>query len=205
MTSIFNTIREYPQMHVWCKFGDSSPNLWRVIVRTNRNPDACLGQIWWFQLKPVTSYRADKVKFTDGRMDGQTDGQTQATTIPLRPERPRGKKRLTFYITHKNRLAKQTFQIYVQRKYFPMVSSLYVTTLGLVCYAFILTTHNINSKTNMSYHKQSMVLQYRDDSGRRNPITCWAGFEALKPFGPSELDSVLSGYRRPCIMLCTAG
>ena len=49
--------------------------------------DACLVQIWWFQLKSVTSYRADKVKFTDG----QTDGQTQATTIPLRPERLRGK------------------------------------------------------------------------------------------------------------------
>ena len=49
--------------------------------------DACLVQIWWFQLKAVTSYRADKVKFTDG----WTDGQTQATTIPLRSERPRGK------------------------------------------------------------------------------------------------------------------
>ena len=35
--------------------------------------DACLEQIWWFQLKSVTSYRADKVKFTDGRTDGRTD------------------------------------------------------------------------------------------------------------------------------------
>ena len=52
--------------------------------------DACLVQIWWFQLKSVTSYRADKVKF----MDGRTDGQTQATTIPLWPERPWGKKPL---------------------------------------------------------------------------------------------------------------
>ena len=34
--------------------------------------DACLVQIWWFQLKSVTSYRADKVKFTDGRTDRQT-------------------------------------------------------------------------------------------------------------------------------------
>ena len=34
MTSIFNTSRGYPRMHVWCKFGDSSSNLWRVIVRT---------------------------------------------------------------------------------------------------------------------------------------------------------------------------
>ena len=30
---------------------------------------------------------------TDGRNDGGTDGQTQATTIPLRPERSRGKKK----------------------------------------------------------------------------------------------------------------
>ena len=29
--------------------------------------DACLVQIWLFQLKSVTGYRADKVKFTDGR------------------------------------------------------------------------------------------------------------------------------------------
>ena len=35
MTSIFNTSWEYPRMHVWCKFGDSSPNLWRVIARTS--------------------------------------------------------------------------------------------------------------------------------------------------------------------------
>ena len=65
MTPIFNTNREYLKMHV-------------------------LVQICWFQLKSVTSYRADKVKFTDGRTDGRTDGETQATSIPLRPERPMG-------------------------------------------------------------------------------------------------------------------
>ena len=61
--------------------------------------DACLVQIWWFQLKSVTSYRTDKVKFTDGQTDGRTDGRTyrrtdgqaQVTTIPLHPERLRGK------------------------------------------------------------------------------------------------------------------
>ena len=37
MTSIFNTSREYPRMHVWCKFGDSSSNLWRIIVRTSKS------------------------------------------------------------------------------------------------------------------------------------------------------------------------
>ena len=34
--------------------------------------DACLVQIWWFQLKSVTSYRAEKWKFTVGR-DRWTD------------------------------------------------------------------------------------------------------------------------------------
>ena len=40
--------------------------------------DACLIQIWWFQLKCVTSYQADKVKFTDRRTDdGRTDRRRQ--------------------------------------------------------------------------------------------------------------------------------
>ena len=34
--------------------------------------DACLVQIWWFYPISMTSYRADKVKFTDGQTDGQT-------------------------------------------------------------------------------------------------------------------------------------
>ena len=40
--------------------------------------DASLVPSWWFQLKSVTSYRADKEKFTDGRTDGQTDRRTDA-------------------------------------------------------------------------------------------------------------------------------
>ena len=32
-----------------------------------------------------------QARVTDGQTDGQTDGRTQATTIPLRPDRPRGK------------------------------------------------------------------------------------------------------------------
>ena len=49
--------------------------------------DACLVQIWWFQLKSVMNYRAAQVNLW---MDGWTDRQTrqmQATTIPLRPEK----------------------------------------------------------------------------------------------------------------------
>ena len=40
--------------------------------------DACLMQIWWFQLKSVTRYCADKQKFMDGRTDRQKDGRTDA-------------------------------------------------------------------------------------------------------------------------------
>ena len=54
--------------------------------------DACLMQIWWIQLKSVTSYHADKVKFTQVYAGLRTAGdKMQATTIPLWPERPRGK------------------------------------------------------------------------------------------------------------------
>ena len=34
---------------------------------------------WWFKLKSVTSYRADKVKFTDRQVDGQTDAGNDNT------------------------------------------------------------------------------------------------------------------------------
>ena len=39
--------------------------------------DAYLVQIWWFQLKFVMSYHADKVKFMDRRTDGQMDRRRQ--------------------------------------------------------------------------------------------------------------------------------
>ena len=41
--------------------------------------DACLVQIWWFQLKSVTSYHVDKVKFTDGRLSVWTNPQHDAS------------------------------------------------------------------------------------------------------------------------------
>ena len=41
--------------------------------------DACLVHIWWFQLKFMTNYRADKVKFTDGRTDRRTDAGNDKT------------------------------------------------------------------------------------------------------------------------------
>ena len=53
MNSIFNIIREYHMMNAWHKFGDSSSNLWRVIVQTRQ------------------SLR------TGGRTEGRTDRQRQ--------------------------------------------------------------------------------------------------------------------------------
>ena len=41
---------------------------------------ARLVQIWWFQLKSVTSYRVDKVMFAGGRTDIHTHGQTDRQT-----------------------------------------------------------------------------------------------------------------------------
>ena len=96
-------------MHVLCKLGDSGPNacpsyradkpnflkFWvkmakmtlKVIVddlhfqyQLIASHDPCLVQIWWFQLKSVTSYRADKVTFTDRQTDKQTDRQADTRT-----------------------------------------------------------------------------------------------------------------------------
>ena len=66
MTPIFNTDREYPRIHVWYKFGDSSPILWRVIAHV--------------------------------------------TTIPLRPQRPKGKNPIGFIIP----TLLQTMQVKIQ-------------------------------------------------------------------------------------------
>ena len=41
--------------------------------------DACLVQIWWFQLKSVMSYHADKVQFKDRRTDRRTDAGNDNT------------------------------------------------------------------------------------------------------------------------------
>ena len=35
--------------------------------------DATVVQIWWFNLKSLSSYHVDNVKFTDRQMDGRTD------------------------------------------------------------------------------------------------------------------------------------
>ena len=70
MTSIFNTNRENPRMHVWCKFGDElscgQVEFPRILSQNGQNDleglgqwppffyqprisqDACLVQIWWF-------------------------------------------------------------------------------------------------------------------------------------------------------------
>ena len=50
--------------------------------------DAYLGLISWFQLKSVTSYLVDKLKFTDGRTGGRTDAGDDNT---LSARKRRGK------------------------------------------------------------------------------------------------------------------
>ena len=64
---IINRLLKVIKIHHVCKFGELPSIRFRVIVRK------CSGY---------------------GRTDGRTDGQTQATTIPLQPERPRGKNDL---------------------------------------------------------------------------------------------------------------
>ena len=63
--NIFNSSWDYPMMHVWCKFGEFSSNL----------------------LDELSCGHA-KVY---GQTDRRTDRQMQATTIPIWPERSRGK------------------------------------------------------------------------------------------------------------------
>ena len=46
-----------------------------VFIPADSIQDACLEQIWWFWLESVTSYRADKVKFTDRRTDRRRQRQ----------------------------------------------------------------------------------------------------------------------------------
>ena len=117
MTPIFNCSRKYPGMHAWCKFGNSSPNLWRDSARTSRISQISDSQWpkWPSRSRSITlifdnseEYPMMHVwcKFGNSssnlwgvimrtrsslRTDGQTDGWTQATTLPLRSERPWGK------------------------------------------------------------------------------------------------------------------
>ena len=44
---------------------------------------ACLVQLWWFQLKYVTSYRADNVKFMGGHTDGRMANGINLFTVQL--------------------------------------------------------------------------------------------------------------------------
>ena len=121
VTSIFYTNREYHRMHVWCKFGDSSPNLWQVIIRTSQfsqNSESKLPKWPWRPKSMTSTFNISReypmmhvwCKFgdstsdellcgqgkiytrTDGWTDGQTDGQTDRRRQRQYPfERPRGK------------------------------------------------------------------------------------------------------------------
>ena len=63
-------------------FKDRGQSMTPFSIPTESFAGCMFVQIWWFQLKSVTSYHADQVKFTDRQE------QTQAMTIPHRRERP---------------------------------------------------------------------------------------------------------------------
>ena len=103
MTSIFNTSREYPRMHVWCKFCDSSPKLWGVITHKPKFPRILSqnvqhdleGQGQWPPFSKLTesipgcmfggnlvilAQICDELSCGQGKVYGQTDGRTDGRT-----------------------------------------------------------------------------------------------------------------------------
>ena len=124
MTFIFNTSWEYTRMHVWCKFSDLNLNcdelscgqaeFPRAVSKNDQNdfegqgrwppfwipaesvPGCIFGENLVIPVQICDELSCGQAKVY-GRTDGRTDGQTQATTIPLRPERPRGKN--GFWVT----------------------------------------------------------------------------------------------------------
>ena len=84
-------------------------------------------KIWWFQLKSVTSYCVDKVKFADGR--------TQATTIHRRHERGKNWK-LDAYISTKTKL----FVVWIEESFFGWTSTFIYAVSELKLHKW----HNLN-------------------------------------------------------------
>ena len=99
LNPIFNGVLEGPKLHIWCKFGDPSSKKWWFIALTN----SCL----WI----------------DGRrMNGRTDRRTEATTIPLRPKRPRGKNAYNSNMYHMVTIC-IAFNVLAGHKIFPIECS----------------------------------------------------------------------------------
>ena len=74
MTSIFNTRWEHCWVHVWCKCGDSSQNLWRVIAQTKvKMTLAVRVNDPQFQYQPRKSQNACLVQICDGLSCGQAE------------------------------------------------------------------------------------------------------------------------------------
>ena len=88
MTSIFNTSQEYPRMYVWCKYGDSRPNLWWVIVCTKKSLWTDRRTDGWMDRRTSLCMNKPTTWCKSGWVSRRTDA---GTTIPLLPERPRDK------------------------------------------------------------------------------------------------------------------
>ena len=115
MTSIFNTSQEYPKIHVWCKFGESSPNLWRVIMRTiqiSYNSESKWPKWPWSSRSMVPIFNSsweypmimfganlvilaeicDDVSCRQAQVYGQTDGRADGRTDTRQRQYPFGLK-----------------------------------------------------------------------------------------------------------------
>ena len=123
MTPVFNYGQENLKMHIWCKFGDSSSypsyckllpgqaNFPRILSKNDLKGqcqwplfsipvDSILGVMFGANLV-ITAQICGELLCWQGKVhrqtDGRTDRQMQAKTIPLQPERLRGKKNALFY------------------------------------------------------------------------------------------------------------
>ena len=83
-----------PDMHILCTFGENPSITFSLIpLPLKNNPKLVMPKV-----NPnLVNLDQTRLELSRGQKcyrqtDGRTDGQTQATTIPLRPKRPRGKK-----------------------------------------------------------------------------------------------------------------
>ena len=98
---ILNNSWEYPMMHTWHKFGDSSPNgqnylegrdEWLIFSIPTESVSGCMFIAKLVIIAQIGGQLSCGKSKVHGLTDRRTDRRTQATTISLRPERPKGNK-----------------------------------------------------------------------------------------------------------------